>query len=307
MKYGLDEHGKFYVEYTACGRPIGSVRQEMETACAKVAQNADILIHLSGGLDSQVLIHTFHTLGLDYEAAFLHHPGYNDTELEQVNTLERKYGFKCIIVTMDPDAHRSNAEEFTLNTGIPPEHYLMNLFTEQLPSGVDILQGIDSPDLVFRDDGRCYCLEAWTTIALARMRSLEQVQRKGRIITIDRRAEFNEFALAYLSDPIVEGYINSIVYTFGNGLVEKETGRPPDMPFYWEYFVKPLIFGTHWKNELEYFPKFSSQREIDWICNPSDARLRHNYKQQRVLIEREPLITHLSQWGTNSTRRWTEK
>jgi len=306
MKYGIDEYGKFYVEYTACSRPIGTVREELEAACVRVAKDTDILIHLSGGLDSQILVHSFHSLGLDYQAAFLYHPGYNETELEQVRFLERKYGFKCIVISMNPDQHRAEAENYSLRTGIPPEHYLMNLFTEQLPGNCDILQGIDSPDLIFKSDGKCYCLEAWTTIALARMRSLDMVQRKGRIVAIDRRAEFNEFALAYLTDPVVDGYINSISYTLGNGLVEKESGEAPPVPFYWEYFVKPLIIGTHWKKELEYFPKFSSQRQIDWICNPADIKFRHQYRQQQIQINRDELVEHLTQWGTNKIKRWSE-
>ncbi len=305
-KFGIDSNGKFYVEIIPCSRPIGNVRQEMEAACTNLASQGDIMIHLSGGLDSQVLVHTFHTLGLPYQAAFLYHPGVNEKEFAQVQVLEKKYGFKCVTITMDPAQHREWAEQQALNTKIPPEHWLMYKFTEQLPNDVDILQGIDSPDLVFRSNGSCYCLEAWNTIALARIRALEQLDRKGRIVTIDRRAPFSEFALAYLSDPIVDAYIHTITYTFGNGLVEKSSGKPVPMPFNWEYFVKPLIFGTHWKNELEYFPKYSSQTQIDWLASPANPALRHNYSAQRVFIERNQLIAHLQQWGSTKILRQEE-
>jgi hypothetical protein len=140
---------------------------------------------------------------------------------------------------------------------------------------------------------------------LARIRALNLLDRKGSIVTIDRRAPFNEFALAYLADPIVDSYINVFSYLQGNTLVEKETGQPPGMTVMWEHYVKPIIFGMYWKNELEYFPKFASQWKIDWIYNPSDTRLRHNYREQRVLIERNELISHLSDWGSNKTKRYT--
>ena len=304
--YGLDNNGKFYVEYTACERSIGTIRQEMEAACQRLADQGKVLISLSGGLDSQILVHTFHTLRLPYEAAFLYHPGINDVELQQVKIIEQKYGFKCIVVTIDPFKDQERYTQLAIESGIPPEHHLMKDFVSQLPDDRDILQGLDGPDLIFVE-GKCYCLEAWNTIALARIRALEQLDRSGRIVTIDRRAPFSEFALAYLSDPVANSYINVFSYLQGNSLVEKETGKPPGMTVMWEHYVKPLIFGMHWKNELEYFPKFASQWKIDWIYDPSDARLRHNYKQQRVLIERNTLINHLSQWGSNSTRRWTEK
>jgi hypothetical protein len=306
MIYGLNNNDKFYVEYTACERPIGTVRQELEAACRRLANEGQVLISLSGGLDSQVLVHTFHTLKLPFEAAFLYHPGVNDVEFQQVLYLEKKYNFKCIVVTMDPYKEQDRWTQLAVDSGIPPEHHMMKDFVSQLPDDRDILQGIDGPDLIVVN-GKCYCLEAWNTIALARIRALEQLDRKGKIVTVDRRAPFNEFALAYLSDPVVDSYLSAFSYLQGSSLVEKETGETPIMTVMWEHYAKPIIFGMHWKNELEYFPKFASQWKIDWIYNPVDARMRHSYRQQRVLIERNTLITHLSQWGTNNIRRWTEQ
>lgn len=305
MIYGLDEHDKFYVEYTSCTRPIGNVRQEMEIACRRLAEHKQVMISLSGGLDSQILLHTFHTLGLPYKAAFLYHPGVNDIELHQVQVLEQKYKFKCTIIEMDPYKDQERYTELSIESGLPPEHFLMKDFVSQLPDDMDILQGIDGPDLIFIQ-GKCYCLEAWNTIALARIRALDLLDRKGSIVTIDRRAPFNEFALAYLADPVVDSYINVFSYLQGNTLVEKETGQAPGMTVMWEHYVKPIIFGMYWKNELEYFPKFASQWKIDWIYNPTDSRLRHNYREQRVLIERNKLISHLSDWGSGKTIRYTQ-
>jgi hypothetical protein len=307
MIYGLDDNDKFYVEYTACPEPIGTVRQEMEKSCIRLASEAQskVLISLTSGLDSQVLLHTFHTLGLPYECAFMYHPGYNDFEYNNIKILEKKYGFKCTIVEIDPFAIREEIEASAIATGIPAEHHMMKKFLAQLPEDQDFCQGIESFDFVFRQ-GRAYCMESWTAIEVASQRALKQVSRSGKIVCIDRRAPFNNFALAYLSDPVVTGYINGLEYIRGNGLVDKETGEPPPLIFSWEYYVKPIIYGIHWGKELEIFPKYVSSEKVDFIMNPVDSRLRHNYKNKCVFVPRDELITHLSNWGSDKVKRFTQ-
>ena len=307
MIYGLDENDKFYVEYTACPEPIGTVRQEMEKSCIRLANEAQskVLISLTSGLDSQVLLHTFHTLGLPYECAFMYHPGYNDFEYNNIKILEKKYGFKCTIVEIDPFAIREEIEASAIATGIPAEHHMMKKFLAQLPEDQDFCQGIESFDFVFRQ-GKAYCMESWTAIEVASQRALKQVERSGKIVCIDRRAPFDNFALAYLSDPVVTGYINGLEYIKGNGLVEKETGEPPPLIFSWEYYVKPIIYGIYWGKELEIFPKYVSTEKVDFIMNPVDSRLRHNYKNKCVFVPRDELIEHLTNWGSNKVKRFTQ-
>ena len=307
MIYGLDENDKFYVEYTACPEPIGTVRQEMEKSCIRLANEAQskVLISLTSGLDSQVLLHTFHTLGLPYECAFMYHPGYNDFEYNNIKILEKKYGFKCTIVEIDPFTIREEIEASAIATGIPAEHHMMKKFLAQLPEDQDFCQGIESFDFVFRQ-GKAYCMESWTAIEVASQRALKQVERSGKIVCIDRRAPFDNFALAYLSDPVVTGYINGLEYIKGNGLVDKETGEPPPLIFSWEYYVKPIIYGIHWGKELEIFPKYVSSEKVDFIMNPVDSRLRHNYKNKCVFVPRDELIEHLTNWGSNKVKRFTQ-
>jgi hypothetical protein len=306
MIYGLDENDKFYVEYTSCQEPIGNVRQEMEKSCIRLASEGKVLISLTSGLDSQVLLHTFHTLGLPYECAFMYHPGYNDFEYNNIKILEKKYNFKCHIVEIDPILLKEEVEELAIATGIPAEHHIMKKFLTQLPEDMDFCQGIESFDFIFRQ-GKAYCMESWTAIEVASQRALKQVARSGKIVCIDRRAPFDNFALAYLSDPVVTGYINGLEYIKGNGLVDKDTGEPPPLIFSWEYYVKPIIYGLYWGKELEIFPKYVSSEKIDYIMNPSDTRLRHNYKNKCVFVPRDELIEHLSDWGSNKTKRYTQQ
>lgn len=308
MIYGLDNNNKFYVEYTSCAEPIGTVRQEMEKSCIRLAREANtkVMISLTSGLDSQVLLHTFHTLSLPYECAFMYHPGYNDFEYNNIRILENKYRFQCHIVEIDPFAIREEIEAAAIATGIPAEHHMMKKFLAQLPEDRDFCQGIESFDFVFRKGNKAYCMESWTAIEVASQRALKQVERSGQIVCIDRRAPFDNFALAYLSDPVVTGYINSLEYIKGNGLVDADTGRPPPLIFSWEYYVKPIIYGMHWGRELEIFPKYVSSEKVDFIMNPTDTRLRHNYSNKAVFVPRDELVAHLSDWGSGRTIRYTQ-
>jgi len=308
MEYGLDNKKEFYVDYTSCTRPVGNMRDEMEIACTNLAEEADardthVTISLSSGLDSQVLLHTFYSCGLPYSTAFCHWPGYNDNERSNIDSLDTKYNNETQIVTINPDEHKEEVNKLAVKTGIPAEHHLMKMFLEQLPSEVDILQGIESFDFIFRNK-KTYCMESWTAIEVASQRALRQVDRTGKILAIDRRASFNEFTLALLNDPIVEGYCKSIRYIVGNGLVEKKSGEAPPLIFSWEYYVKPLLYGLYWKDELELFPKDVSANNIDWIMNPSDNRLRHNYRNKCAFIDRDELIALLTDFGSGRTRRW---
>ena len=308
MEYGLDNKQEFYVDYTSCTRPIGNMRDEMEIACTNLADDAQsrstsVLISLSSGLDSQVLLHTFHSLGLPFSTAFCHWPGYNDNERSNIDILDKKYDNKTTIIEINPDDHKEEVEKLAISTGIPAEHHLMKMFLKQLPNELDILQGIESFDFIFRNK-KTYCMESWTAIEIASQRALQEVNREGKIVSIDRRSKFNEFTLALLSDSIVEGYCNSIRYIAGNGLIEKKSGESPPLIFSWEYYVKPLLYGLYWKGELELFPKDVSANNIAWIMNPSDNRLRHNYKNKCAYVERNELINHLKDFGSNKTRRW---
>jgi hypothetical protein len=304
MIYGLD-NDLFYVEYTSCTEPVGNMRQEMEKACRRLASEGSVMISLSGGLDSQVLLHTFHTLGLPYQCAFLYFPGRNDTELRNVRILEQKYGFSCIVIDIDPFLFQAEAEGQALISGIPPEHHLMKRFLSQLPSDVDLLQGIESFDFRFKN-GKVYCFESWNAIEVASQRALREVPRNGKIVCIDRRGKNNDFALSMLADDVVTGYINSINYIKGNGLIEADTQSPPKLIFSWEYYVKPILFGKYWGNELEYFPKYISPENIPYIMKPENPLLKHDYLKHHVMVERSELISHLSDWGSNKTKRYTQ-
>ena len=103
MKYGLDQNDKYWIEYTSLPRSIGNMRQELDLACQRIANERKTIISLSSGLDSQVVLHSFVQQGLPHECAFMYHPGFNDSEFQNIKILEKKYNFKCNIIDIDPN------------------------------------------------------------------------------------------------------------------------------------------------------------------------------------------------------------
>lgn len=307
MIYGLDENNEFYVECTPCTRPVGTIREEMELACQRLEhEHGNICISLSSGVDSQVLVHTFHTLGLPYRTAFLHYVGYNDNERANIDTLDKKYGIKTQVYEIEPDKHKDHVEELARQSRLPAEHHFMKMFVDSLDPEWNILQGIESFDFVWQNN-ICYCMESWTAIEIASQRAVNELDRPGRALAIDRRAPFNEFTLSLLDNDIVKGYVNGIEFIKNNGLVREGSNEKPKLIFGWELYVKPIIFGLYWEpGELELFPKGVSPEKIDWIMNPSEAVLRHNYINNCAFVPKDELIAHLKNFGSTEVKRWNQ-
>ena len=301
MKFGLTEDGKFYTEFVSCSRPVGNMRQELELACQRISSESKIMISLSSGLDSQVILHTFATMGLPYECAFMHHPGYNDIELKRIGILEKKYGFKANIVTIDPIVIKDTIEHLAEETGVPPQHHITEMFFKQIPETYNIVEGLENPDL-YLEDGKWMMLESYR--ALDTTAAWFHKNRPNKIIHLDRRSEHYELALSMVTDDIAKAYRHSYPFIRHNGLVDGETHERPLMYIWgWTHYIKPIQYGVYWKDELIYFPKFAVQQQVDYLVNP---KVTHDYFRQAVAIELDPLIKHLSDWGSGKVLRFTQ-
>jgi hypothetical protein len=302
MKIGLDDNNKFYVEFTSCPRPVGNMREELDLACQRIASEGKIMISLSSGLDSQVILHSFATRGLPYECAFMYHPGYNDVELERVQILEKKYGFNAHVVTIDPMAVKEEVEALADQTGVPVQHHITKMFFDQLPDTHDIVEGIENPDFFF-ENGRWKMMESWN--AIDTVAAWFHQGRKNKIIHLDRRSEHDELALSMVIDDVAQAYRYAFPFIKDNGIVDAETGKPPLMVIWgWTLYIKPIQFGKYWRDEIIYFPKFASQQQIDYVYKP---KVKHNYLERAVFIDLERLLELQTDWGSNRTRRYTQE
>jgi len=89
IQYGRDDND-FYIEFKSKSREVGNIRQEFEIRARQLYEQKDnIVLGISGGLDSQVMMHSFLCQGLNVKTSFLYMPGYNDNEYECIKILEK--------------------------------------------------------------------------------------------------------------------------------------------------------------------------------------------------------------------------
>ena len=99
---GDDDNG-FYIEFKSKSRKVGNVRQEFEIQAQQLyKENPNIVLAISGGLDSQVMLHSFLCQGLKVNTSFMYMPGYNDNEFLYVKTLDEKYNINTEIIKLNP-------------------------------------------------------------------------------------------------------------------------------------------------------------------------------------------------------------
>jgi hypothetical protein len=268
MKSGF-ENDRFYVEYESPGRPIGTFREELELAVKKISEQSGdkLLLSLSSGLDSQIVLHSLHSQGLPFKCAFMHMPGYNDHEYKNVKTLEKKYGFETLVVEIHPDEVKDEILSQVEKHHIMPNHFMHKKFLSLLPKDLDFLAGIEGPDIVInKQTGSRIVMEAYWNYENTRLRTLREVEREGKVLNLDRNESSEALLASILKDPIVKGYVSSLDYIANNDLVDS-SGKKPSIIFNWNYYVKPIIMGRYWYKDLIYFPKSMGIETVDWIIN----------------------------------------
>jgi hypothetical protein len=297
INFGFDQD-KFFVEYDSCSRPVGNLREEFEKrAISLYENNPNLMLGLSSGLDSQTVLHSFFNQGIKIECAFLYYPTFNETEFANLKILEKKYGFKSIVVDIDPMACKDEVMHIWETEKIPPSQTLQKKFLEQLPPDLDFLQGINGPtDLYFSEKHRKWSvLETANSYEIFRFRSFLSVQnRTGKIIGWER---IPEITLSLLTDPVITAFMYSYNYISNNKLVYKDGTKIPLMDN-WDLYIKPFIYGKYWKDELEYFPKYQGPEGIDYVLNGN----YHRYRKNLIQIPYDELMSHFKKFDSSTIR-----
>jgi hypothetical protein len=294
INFGFEEE-KFYTEYS-CSRPVGNLREEFDKRAVHLYEkNPKQMLGLSTGLDSQAVLHSFYTQGIPLEIAFLYLIGSNENELERLRLLEKKYGFKAIVVDMDPYKNKEELLELNRQTGLAPYQHMHTDFLNQLPKDYDFIQGIHGPDLLFKNE-TWYMLETANSFEIARLRALKLSNRRGSIIGWER---IGEILLSLLTDDVVQAFLHAYPYIKENGLRDSN-GEKIRIIDHWDLYIKPFIYGKYWRDELEYFPKYQGPEKVDWIMNTQ----WHKYMENLVPIPLFDLINHLSKYDGSTVRYW---
>lgn len=244
------------------------------------------VLSLSGGLDSQIVLHSFYEQGYKIDCIFRHLVGYNDNELENISILKKKYNFNIHIVKMNPNEFKKEILEEYKQTNILPNQLLFKKFYSMISNDLDIIEGPDGPH-VFLKNNNLYFLETYNSFEFSRIRAVGLLGRKGKFISYEKNSNI---LLSIFNDEIYEYFCSTYNYFLNNSLVQKIY-----LIDFWDVYIKPYIYYKHWKNELLYFSKFQGIENVDWIFNGP----KHNYKKNMISIPLKKIKEILTNFNSN--------
>jgi 3'-phosphoadenosine 5'-phosphosulfate sulfotransferase (PAPS reductase)/FAD synthetase len=239
------------------------------------------VMSLSGGLDSQIVLHSFYEQGIKLDCIFRHFPGYNDNELANILSLQKKYGFKFTKLIINPDECKEEILEEFRSTRLQPNQLLYKKFYAMFPDDLDIIQGLDGPNIYSSPDKKLYYFESYNSFEFVRRRAVDLLNRRGKFISFEKNSNV---LLSIFNEELMDHFLHTYDYFFHN---QVEGVKIIDM---WDVYLKTFIYYKHWKHELEYFPKYQGLEGIDWIINGP----KHDYAKKIIHIETGLLINHLS-------------
>jgi len=260
------ENNKWYIDYTACDRAVGTLRQEHLFRAKTIAENSNkIMLSNSGGTDSQVMLLSFIEQHIPFESVFLYLPGYNDHEYRQVQEVDKKWNLSTQIIDLDPYEFKEEFEQESLEHNIQIYSILHKKFFTLVPDDCDFVSNITDPYIHMDLNNNPFWFQGHNSYEVVRQRAFELVNRKGRFLFW---GDSSEMLASTLSDEVVSACNASWRYMRGNGLT-----KPNAVNVFvhsldkWDYFIKPILYGKHWKDEILYFPKSQGFEKIDFLNN----------------------------------------
>lgn len=261
MIYGF-ENKKFYVDFISSGRSHGNMKYESDIRARELADTGSkFMLGFSGGLDSQSVLHSFYTQNIPIETAFLYLPNYNDNEYNQVMVLDKKYGIKTHIIDLDPMAIQQEIESDAELLDISGKNnVLQRKFLSLLPDDYDFIQMVHDPFVCVDPEYNLFYYQGYYLPEISRHRAFASLGRKGKNIFY---GDTPEFLLSILNDDIFKAAFASARYFDGNGV--DIPGKMLKTVDRWDYYIKPIMYGKYWKDELIYFPKYQGFEKIAYL------------------------------------------
>jgi len=284
MELGL-ENGVFYSEYESCRWEVGNLRQECDRRAVDIAEYGNkIMMGVSSGVDSQIVLLSFLQQGIPIECVFMYLPGHNEYEYANLKILEKAWGFKAQVIDFDPMKIKDELMQIHLELDIPPYQIMHRKMLSMLPSDCDYLEGWSGPFISFNKHGHPLYYEGYNSYEVSRNRAFNSLNRTGRNILYDRSSEC---ILSTLNDEVMQGYMHSYKFFEDNALQHR--GRVLYKIDWWDFYVKPILFGRYWKEELFYFKKYQGPETIEYIMKGP----KHPWEKQYIVVPIDTFISDL--------------
>lgn len=298
MNYGF-ENNRFFIEMKSVTREYGNMRQETDYRMREIAETSNkIMLSLSGGLDSQSMLHSCKEQDIPVECTFMYLPGYNDNEFHNMNKVATKYGVNPLIIDIDPIKIKDQLLEEAIREDIYVYSILWKHFLSLLPDDVDLVQMTHDPyvhHIGEVDSGIMKYMMGRHMPEIHRDRAMKLVKRSGKYIQM---CESSEFLLSILDDDMFRTSVDAYMYYALNGTSKKDA----DLLRFdrWDYFIKPMFYGKYWGDELIYFPKFVGFENVDFLLNGPKG----NLFTQCIFVEYNEFVAKLKE--PNKTYKFFE-
>lgn len=276
MSYGF-ENDTFYIDIEPCTRSVQNPRIEFNNRAKQISEiSKDIILAYSGGTDSQATYRAFHDIGIKVKCAFMHMPQYNDNEYANVLEQQKKYGFELIKIDIDPYLQKGEILNTANKLDYQPNHVMHSLFLKELPTDHLHVQCFNGPDFVVKNK-KHYLLESGRSMEYQRLRAFAELCPEHTVIGFEKESHI---LCSILKDPAVQGLLYSWPYFDDRNLEVIE---------YWDQFCKPIVYGNHWKHDIDYYVKCQGCENIDYIIDGP----KHRYRENQILIEINSLVDFL--------------
>lgn len=280
-------HGIFSISYHSCTNDRKNFREQCEDYAVqlKTKYKENLALSLSSGLDCQLVLHSFYKSNIDINCFFMHLPGHNDTEVEQIEVLEKKYNIKVNKIEIDIFKRKDEILSLSKATDIHPWQIVYFFYFLEIDDRFNLIKGFEGPDFC-RDDNKFKLIQSYHSSEISKVRAYTLTGKPNDLICYDYN---DQLLFSLLKDPIVKSYLNAYNYYEKANLRLSNRTRSKVGPIdRWDLFLKPIVYAHHWKEELEYFPKKVGCETIDFIAEYE----AHRYRDNMVLVDLEDLLHH---------------
>lgn len=241
-------------------REVGNLKEEnLLRARFLRERNNKLMLGFSGGIDSQITYLSFLEQDIPIECVFMHYPGYNDNEYDNIKKFRQRYPMNLQVIDVDPYSVKDQIVSEGLETNIHPHQILHKHMLSMLPEDRLYVQGVEAPLLIPINEQYCYWespqWHEWT-----RVRAFSMLQRSGGEVLWDKNSEMT---LCFMRDPIYQAFMKAGNYFQYNGLMHH--GQKVNKTSYWDLYVKPVFFHQYYQNDIMYFPKNQGLENIDYL------------------------------------------
>jgi len=262
ITYDIDNLGPV-VRYLSPSRKFSNLRDELNNDARLINQKyGKVYLAFSSGVDSQVILRCFIDIKGEFEPFFIHYTNYNTNELEQVRQAEKFYNIKIKILDIDIDSYKDQWEQRRLNENhLTCIHYPFEWASEILPNPWPIvMSGANEPTLIENLNDKIYI---WHNIQESEMFRFRLMTKYRTILDFPYSAESLS---AYYCDNIIKTYCHVNSYYFRNNLfVKKKSGEFDFVRERFSVYLKTLIKGKEFKDEIIWFPKLTGYENFpDW-------------------------------------------